>query len=91
MDLLNLVSTEHHGRWPVRKQCGPTENYRCIGYYSQVSAGKGMPGGIGLRRLGYGRCVSLPSDKKFRYRFLYAVAQLVEALRYKPEGRGFDS
>ena len=22
---------------------------------------------------------------------LYAVAQLVEALRYKPEGRGFDS
>ena len=26
-------------------------------------------------------------------RFLrgYAVAQLVEALRYKPEGRGFDS
>jgi len=23
--------------------------------------------------------------------FQYAVAQLVEALRYKPEGRGFDS
>ena len=22
---------------------------------------------------------------------MYAVAQLVEALRYKPEGRGFDS
>ena len=25
------------------------------------------------------------------YLRMYAVAQLVEALRYKPEGRGFDS
>jgi hypothetical protein len=25
------------------------------------------------------------------YNWGYAVAQLVEALRYKPEGRGFDS
>jgi hypothetical protein len=25
------------------------------------------------------------------YKLEYAVAQLVEALRYKPEGRGFDS
>ena len=29
---------------------------------------------------------------KYRYKNAgYAVAQLVEALRYKPEGRGFDS
>ena len=27
----------------------------------------------------------------YRYMLGYAVAQLVEALRYKPEGRGFDS
>ena len=27
----------------------------------------------------------------YRYSMGYAVAQLVEALRYKPEGRGFDS
>jgi hypothetical protein len=27
----------------------------------------------------------------FRHMSYYAVAQLVEALRYKPEGRGFDS
>jgi hypothetical protein len=32
-------------------------------------------------------------DISFRYRqqWGYAVAQLVEALRYKPEGRGFDT
>ena len=28
---------------------------------------------------------------KYIYGTGYAVAQLVEALRYKPEGRGFDS
>jgi hypothetical protein len=47
--------------------------------------------------LGYGAWdmddVSRLSDKKYGYRlpFLYAVVQLDEALRYKPEGRGFDS
>jgi hypothetical protein len=30
-------------------------------------------------------------DIPFTYIYNHAVAQLVEALRYKPEGRGFDS
>jgi hypothetical protein len=32
-------------------------------------------------------------SNKYEYDYYngYAVAQLVEALRYKPEGRGFDS
>jgi hypothetical protein len=29
--------------------------------------------------------------ERFRFTGDYAVAQLVKALRYKPEGRGFDS
>ena len=41
-------------------------------------------------------CRSLPPSRKNLSRLYlttrgYAVAQLVEALRYKPEGRGFDS
>jgi hypothetical protein len=32
-----------------------------------------------------------PEKDFFRILLFYAVAQLVEALRYEPEGRGFDS
>ena len=35
--------------------------------------------------------VSFSTIYLFIYLFIYAVAQLVEALRYKSEGRGFDS
>jgi len=37
------------------------------------------------RRFGGRYCIHVDSRRS------YAVAQLVEALRYKPEGRGFDS
>ena len=36
-------------------------------------------------------CVVADKFDKLRFSLGYAVAQLVEALRYKPEGRGFDS
>jgi hypothetical protein len=32
-----------------------------------------------------------PSSAKVKERVEYSLAQLVEAMRYKPEGRGFDS
>jgi hypothetical protein len=41
------------------------------------------------------KMINVSFDLQFRESIItlsgYAVAQLVEALRYKPEGRGFDS
>jgi len=39
----------------------------------------------------YGMCYSSEIEVYYSNEFGDAVAQLVEALRYKPEGRGFDS
>jgi hypothetical protein len=41
--------------------------------------------------MGYHSLICLNYTKSLIKEFGYAVAQLVEALRYKPEGRGFDS
>ena len=40
----------------------------------------------------FGNCYVISDAQKLFVIFMgHAVAQLVEALRYKPEGRGFDS
>jgi len=51
-----------------------------------------MPVGGHTSALCYSQLSDLPSETNFIQPAIdMAVAQLVEALRYKPEGRGFDS